>query len=522
MMSSTSVSPTDLAQSLPVSSFIGRHVDHCIHECNDAMVKFGYNPFVKMSLKYTPYDPSQPITDSRHTNCRQNHKQADGSKKNEIFLYCQKCTTHNIRTYKEAGSFRCCVIATVRFQDLNDEELPEGWPPSSKKMTVVELYPHPQECTVMEENKTKNTMSQSNLGLGYTKISLNVHNIMDDVFDDMKKIINSLTQKDLGETDSKYAKRITSGFLDSNPPDYRWMIPLTHGETEHDVDDQNDIDEYYGLRKQSFMQGMKHLRLRLMLCVANMLDLGDELPFVHSAHPDNVTPPTSIQDARHLNLTVPTCLMGGYARGNNGQTTMMSQFPHCDFAAVNGTTLSENSDLENKMKPCSLIIPLTEKGRTINFYKDVQGKLTKIPVRVDKDEILVFEGDVIHGGITYSAEEEPFELYPALHIYMESNLHKSDLSSFDIQTACCFEMEEFKPYVSHIDCDIVTEELGNKINALKNIIQMLENANLFNFHKNQINDLAKEINEMMLTGAKDKTAGRCQMVLRKNKKPRNK
>ena len=161
----------------------------------------------------------------------------------------------------------------------------------------------------MEENKTKNTMSQSNLGLGYTKISLNVHNIMDDVFDDMKKIINSLTQKDLGETDSKYAKRITSGFLDSNPPDYRWMIPLTHGETEHDVDDQNDIDEYYGLRKQSFMQGMKHLRLRLMLCVANMLDLGDELPFVHSAHPDNVTPPTSIQDARHLNLTVPTCLM---------------------------------------------------------------------------------------------------------------------------------------------------------------------------------------------------------------------
>ena len=213
------------------------------------------------------------------------------------------------------------------------------------------------------------------------------------------------------------AKLLTSG-SQGLPHDRRFFIPIdplkspdimTDDDTSQDI-----VNNTHGLLDDTFVKEFQQLRTRLTLFLANQRGIETELQFEMPHHPDNVGVcwKPLLTDEQHLSLVNPSVLFGGYMPKREGRVKQLAvnQIPHCDFGAVNGTPLSDNILLRNKTLPCTVLLPLLD-HRTLMIYKDDDDKTVVHEVKANKGELIIFDGDVSHGGYTYM-ETTPLQLHP--------------------------------------------------------------------------------------------------------------
>jgi len=184
---------------------------------------------------------------------------------------------------------------------------------------------------------------------------------------------------------------------------------MTDDDTSQDI-----VNNTHGLLDDTFVKEFQQLRTRLTLFLANQRGIETELQFEMPHHPDNVGVcwKPLLTDEQHLSLVNPSVLFGGYMPKREGRVKQLAvnQIPHCDFGAVNGTPLSDNILLRNKTLPCTVLLPLLD-HRTLMIYKDDDDKTVVHEVKANKGELIIFDGDVSHGGYTYM-ETTPLQLHP--------------------------------------------------------------------------------------------------------------
>ena len=90
-------------------------------------------------------------------------------------------------------------------------------------------------------------------------------------------------------------------------------------------------------------------------------------------------------------------------------------------------TVTGNPRPKNHGKPSNVIIPLHD-WRDVYMYN---GNFKKTTVQVFAGEIIIFAGDVAHGGCTYHPVH-PFRCHPSFHASISSKHHMKDLSEFEI------------------------------------------------------------------------------------------
>jgi hypothetical protein len=182
-----------------------------------------------------------------------------------------------------------------------------------------------------------------------------------------------------------------------DPPDRRFYFKVSGHENNDNIIQQ--IIMNYDLNNPTFQKDLGHLHIRLVLFLANHLDIASELPFEITNHPMNVYPTGHIlpQSAPHLSLTGESIIFGGYMNDEYQKKAMVvHQIPHNDIAEqVNGVgelpcSVSNNPDLRDKFKPGSIIIPNTTRDIFVFNGYDGVGNPQKTIVKLEKNEMIVF------------------------------------------------------------------------------------------------------------------------------------
>lgn len=289
------------------------------------------------------------------------------------------------------------------------------------------------------------------------------------------------------------------------------MILLTEDSTSRLSDHENndniiqEIIMNYDLNNPSFQKDLGHLQIRLVLFLANHLDIASELPFEITNYPTNVYPTDHIlpPSAPHLSLTGESIIFGGYMNDEyRKKAILVHQIPHNDIGEqVNGVdespwSVSNNPDLRDKFKPGSIIIPNTT--RDIYVFSG-NASVEKRIVKLEKNEMIVFEGDLVHGGMSYVATpEEKLVLYPSIHYFLASTHHKRDLDEFHISAHHCLHVDEFKDYVSTISISQVVREFRRIRAELRNTVTKIiaderNDLTIINNAVKQIDELTAEL-----------------------------
>jgi hypothetical protein len=106
---------------------------------------------------------------------------------------------------------------------------------------------------------------------------------------------------------------------------------------------------------------------------------------------------------------------------------VVDQMVHGDIApcTIDGVKycVSTNPKLAGKSTPTSIIFPVSFSGREIYFLGE---NCEKVNVKIQLGEVVVFRGDVAHGGKSYTRPRRSRELYPAIHAKMLSLHHSND------------------------------------------------------------------------------------------------
>ena len=128
----------------------------------------------------------------------------------------------------------------------------------------------------------------------------------------------------------------------------------------------------------------------------------------------------------HLHFFELSLLFGGHSMmpAEDGEVT--HQICHMDLADLLSVPALET--FKGKQKPASFIMPL-ENERTI--YVNTLHTL----VTVKKGQVLFFEGDLAHGGITYHATGEGNDWYPAIHGHLDSTLFERKRGLFEFKNS---------------------------------------------------------------------------------------
>jgi len=161
----------------------------------------------------------------------------------------------------------------------------------------------------------------------------------------------------------------------------------------------------------------------------------------------------------------------------------VGQIPHMDIGEQVNTddgttyTVSQNPSLRNKFKPGSIIIPVGEK-RSIFICNEVGDKQDhKTEVHVKQGEIIVFEGDLVHGGMSYiSPPDSTLELYPSIHTLITSSLHTRDLDVFDISAIHCLSDPEFNCYVPTLERVHVLKEMTKQFKSMTDFVETVQTS----------------------------------------------
>lgn len=210
----------------------------------------------------------------------------------------------------------------------------------------------------------------------------------------------------------------------------------------------------YNLQSKDFKEKRELLLVKLKLFLANFFNIGDELypPMTTWKRGSTTVPlvhplPTSHQvNQEHLFLNGDSIIFGGYGTSN--------QKPHADFGCEtqgeNKVSVSNNAKLEHKFKPSSIIIPLSDKREVYMVHDRNNSRI----ICVKKGQLLLFEGDKVHGGCTYKLPRsntrgapKKLPMYPSYHCYMESTHHQQDISMVDFDWSCLLGMDELKGHL---------------------------------------------------------------------------
>ncbi len=531
--------PQQLAQSID-AHFTGNKPIECVEQATAYLTKFGYYAVPMSRFKFQP--PQQ--SPQHHPQQRLDKCHLSGTK----YLYCGNCTTHSQPTYNDNNhTFQCCVVAGFHIQ----QEVSGQY-----TLRFTELYPHARECTeTKRSNHIRSRIRQGapNFGPGFYTFDIN----FDDVFGDdvLVRIINQiggLSKDELGQESSKHGegyflsllsslsaictyttyvltrsimfifvssgKKITSGYTNGETPELRWYVLL-----DCNIQDamQQEINQNYGLHTLEFQESLKKLYARLSIVLANELNIAHELNFEKPEFSHNVIPPNSTMSLhhhltnitqRHLSLQNPSIIFGGY----NGQNTqeIIHQIPHTDYAPVGGVDLTDSDNFQTNFKPASLFLPLVD-TRKIIFYKDVNGNIMEHEVVVHKGQMLVFEGDVVHGGASYNDDHQSqhLQLYPALHLYLYSTEHPSNMDTFTISPHHCLMLQQFHPFLKHVHPTLLGHELQTStsttaiaINAVKDCKRLPDHqmTSIIEKFDSDINDTKVETKRSQLSGTDKK------------------
>jgi hypothetical protein len=124
----------------------------------------------------------------------------------------------------------------------------------------------------------------------------------------------------------------------------------------------------------------------------------------------------------HLHFYEVSLLFGGHCMNETEGMACIHQICHMDVADLD----TDDSRLlfKGKQLPGSFILPL-ENQRTI-YVHTPQNQVT-----VKKGQVLYFDGDLPHGGITYLVEGDGTDWYPAIHGHIDSTLMKRKRGFFE-------------------------------------------------------------------------------------------
>lgn len=483
------ISPKYAAGCLP--HFTGDSFDACTEDAIKCLSKFGYSP-TTMKVK------------NLHSLSSSNHQQFRKRPGMTQKFYCTRCTTHNSATHKEFSNYRCCVIATFIITKAKDG--------SVYTLTIDELYPHAKDCMQHDLRQHMRTIiRQESHGKGYWIFDIDFENVIGDVFHPILDKLQGLSKDDLGIYDTCHGKviictyfsidhsssphfvvlysnslhislcsffalgkKITSGVADGNTPELRWYFLL-----QPEVNDKTQelINRQYDLDTPKFSVELNKLIGRLSIVLANDLNIANELNFQQVEYPHNIpsnqshiAPHHPHTSSQHLRLTNPSIIFGGY-NGAHTQKTV-HQTPHMDYAPVNDVHLSESDKFRFDWKPSSVIIPL-EDERNVIIYSDIDGKMTEEMVKVSRGQMLVLEGDKVHGGESYDAPKQNPSLHPALHLYLYSRQHPCDLNTFTISTNHCVKHPHFHGHLQNISEENMEEELKTALDVSAGVVKTI-------------------------------------------------
>ncbi|KAK1734890.1 hypothetical protein QTG54_014350 [Skeletonema marinoi] len=458
--------------------------DKCVHIAGDRLKPFGYK-IGRMEL--------------RSINCSIGHDYDRRDFGRSGFLYCSRCSTISAAALHACDDeFKCSVVATYRFNKVDNVK--------KAAMKVMKVFPHASQCNEDHQSRRNHKFSTVNGGNGFTMLDFDYKSIIgDDVFSSVITKLSDLTIKQFSPDDGgKYGERIVNtpdhfeGSKRAACPDSRFYCYLKP--TGEDRELMKNAIEHFGLDEMSFIEAHHNLQVRLLLYIANTFNIPDEI-FLMETHDNlrkmqakktdlNVGYSLSNTDsACHLSLTGESIVHGGFQTPGfeRDHPKPIHQIPHQDIgeASVNGKnySVSQNPWLKKLFKPSSIFIPICEQGRKIVFFPPLGTLLGQqcdpTVVTVKKGQLLIFEGDVVHGGFTYARpndDNEPLPLYPSLHCVLQSSLHKRDLESFDISEQHVLHMNDFHCYIKDLDPAVVQRELDRALSErdrLKKRIGML-------------------------------------------------
>ena len=502
----SNISPRKTAESLSNRVFFGTRADGDI--------------FLQLSKELAAYGYDAALMDNLNIEEGIKHPHAREPSPNKmntimIRIYCARCTTHcryhlaDCKTSKEKKSnFRCAVIGKLYARYLTPEEIAAGeHPPNTIEAKLTYLFPHPVECQVNDpQHMLKHRMSSFESGSGFTKLPIKREVVIGPILNDVLGKVRQFTKGDfIGQENTEKGKLIDS-FADN---ERRQMIRLD--DVESPDDEQKSINETYGLDDPVFQREFQKLMIRLTLLVANHLNIADECMFETTHSSENVVCPTktcakkdgevcseeesevcSEEESnvhptkkcpkkectlhpkeecnlhptktrhleKHLRMKKAAVIAGGWKNPVPGMETL-NQAPHTDFPPTpDGFNVSNNPHLEERCKPMSMIIPLDD-CRKIVMYQEFEGEIKEKEVEVKAGEMIIFDSGCTHGGFTYedsSPLDEVIPVFPALHIYIYSDLHHCDIQDLTVSAYHIMHYEKMAGYIINVSQENRLEE----------------------------------------------------------------
>lgn len=345
-----------------------------------------------LELAYNPGSKKLPIAPSMHAQNRWDQ----GSK---TCLFCEVC-------WHQDNRFEPVVLANI---DRHE-----------KAIQVTHVFFH-------QSHGIANVQQYDYLErAGFAIVSFDLGNILGPAFEKAYEKLKEL-EANSHKDKSDLGAQITFGFRDDSP---------------HRADDRTYInlpDDSLGLGKAVWQNSL----LRLLYNVSCRLGMGAEIgTFTHSVCTETKEILSQANDS-HLHPAEPTLIFKGNALADDqAEAHVVHQIPHTDCSGLNQWKVSVEDDgtkkaVSKKFGPMSVICPISTSGRRIYF-----GSPDNL-VKIDKNQYLVFRGNMTHGGATeIAARGQDDFLRPAVHLHIDSYFHEREKAILD------FEMEHDMFYKS--------------------------------------------------------------------------
>lgn len=177
--------------------------------------------------------------------------------------------------------------------------------------------------------------------------------------------------------------------------------------------------------------------VRMGLFLVNEFDLSEQIcmgEFPTSFATTVGTPPIDERKDRHLFFYDDAIIFGGHPPSDKIDKEATDQLHHHDIQSVvvgdhGDCSVTKNPNLRGLFKPGSFVAPLL-KSRQL-FFMD--GCDEKIKVTIFRGQVVFFQGDKTHGGVTFPWGDDPSDpWHPSVHVHLGSLHHQPDKLEFDV------------------------------------------------------------------------------------------
>ena len=446
------VTPEGLVVSLPEElTFIeGDTWQDCLTTLNRLLLKLNYPKVAIMTLKRSV--ARQP---KEHKQLRSD-RPTDGDDHGLKKLYCTRCSTYHKKSFDSNGeTLHFGVVGTCTIA-LSTHDGKDKW-----ALRLMQLFPHYRFCTELT-NETIIKNANNCFKIPVDDIDLLTQGIFKPIIENVKnKTINSIHNPE-----NEIAKFIKSGLGDTDPLDRRYLIPL--GPLPDDDTYGNRVRSHHNLDHE-FEERFNKFIVRFSLIIANYIGIHNQMFFQTPTHPNDTI---QLENNQHLHIIDPAILIGGYMSTHRKEIT--HQIPHVDTGNNSeGLSVLENEQLRDRYFPFTAIFPIDEAGRTIHVFDSMHESAPPKELHISKEEICIIPANVVHAGIThgYVKKNQCPELFPALHMYMQSTNHDFDTGDFVPSLGHAIKYPSNNHYLSNMPAHIVREFIDLRVEELMTILQ---------------------------------------------------